>query len=451
MIIFDIGVLMATTGIWKITTRLDHVINYVTNIDKTINANSYKELHNMKEYEKLDCNTEELCYVSSINCSTHNAYKDMMFTKEQYNKKDKILGYHAFQSFKEGEISADKAHLIGLKLAEEMWGDRFEVIVTTHVNTNHIHNHFVINSVSFKDGKKYHDSHESYSIMRNISDSLCEEYGLSVVQKESSLKSKVNYDNYYKGYVSRDNYHTLTKADIDRAIGMAYSYNDFENIMLKMGYDINIRYGKISVRKEPYKKNIRIERAFGSDYTIEAIEKRIENTLLPRVPFLEELNSNNKQKVKFKKKSNTNKNMSKLFNYYCYLLKVYPQKNPRKFLSKELQKEVKEMDKISEQTKLLLNNKIKTYEQLLLYKENLDTDIKELSSKREYLWKKYNKTKGEDTRISIKEEINTISKTINLKKKELKLCNGIESRSNVIEKNIEEIENTTDREKDMLK
>ena len=286
MIIFDIGVLMATTGIWKITTRLDHVINYVTNIDKTINANSYKELHNMKEYEKLDCNTEELCYVSSINCSTHNAYKDMMFTKEQYNKKDKILGYHAFQSFKEGEISADKAHLIGLKLAEEMWGDRFEVIVTTHVNTNHIHNHFVINSVSFKDGKKYHDSHESYSIMRNISDSLCEEYGLSVVQKESSLKSKVNYDNYYKGYVSRDNYHTLTKADIDRAIGMAYSYNDFENIMLKMGYEINIRYGKISVRKEPYKKNIRIERAFGSDYSIEAIEKRIENTLLPRVPFL---------------------------------------------------------------------------------------------------------------------------------------------------------------------
>ena len=116
MIISDRDVLMATTGIWKITTRLDHVINYVTNIDKTINTNSYKELHNMKEYENLDCNTEELCYVSSINCSTHNAYKDMMFTKEQYNKKDKILGYHAFQSFKEGEISADKAHLIGLKL-----------------------------------------------------------------------------------------------------------------------------------------------------------------------------------------------------------------------------------------------------------------------------------------------------------------------------------------------
>ena len=104
---------MATTGIWKITTRLDHVIDYVTNIDKTINSSSYKELHNMKEYENLDCNTEELCYVSGINCSTHNAYKDMMFTKEQYNKKDKILGYHAFQSFKEGEISADKAHLIG--------------------------------------------------------------------------------------------------------------------------------------------------------------------------------------------------------------------------------------------------------------------------------------------------------------------------------------------------
>ena len=88
---------------------------------------------------------------------------------------------------------------------------------------------------------------------------------------------------------------------------------------------------------------------------------------------------------------------------------------------------------------------------MLLYKENLDTDIKELSSKREYLWKKYNRTKDNHIKISIKEEINAISKVINSKKEELKLCNGIESRSNVIEKNIEEIENTTDREKDILK
>ena len=99
----------------------------------------------------MDYNTEESCYISGINCLPHRAYKDMLQTKEIQGKKGGILGYHAFQSFEEGEIIADKAHLIGLKLAEEMWCDKYEVIVTTHQNTNHIHNHFVINSVLFVD------------------------------------------------------------------------------------------------------------------------------------------------------------------------------------------------------------------------------------------------------------------------------------------------------------
>lgn len=167
---------MATTGIWGITERLDHVIEYVMNLEKTGKKNSdYQELHKLSEYENLSYNTEESCYVFGINCLPETAYRDMMDTKQIWKKKDGILGYHAFQSFKKGELTPDQAHLIGLKLAEEMWGDRFEIIVTTHINTNHIHNHFVINSVSFKDGKKYHDCHETYAQLRHLSDSLCQE------------------------------------------------------------------------------------------------------------------------------------------------------------------------------------------------------------------------------------------------------------------------------------
>ena len=322
---------MATTGIWKIEKRLDHVINYIVNEEKTISSSSYQELHNLKEYENLDCNTEETCYVSGINCTPHTAYKDMMFTKEQYNKKNGILGYHAFQSFKEGEITPDKAHLIGLKLAEELWGDKYEVVVTTHVNTNHIHNHFVINSVSFVDGKKYHDCHETYALMRETSDALCQEYGLSVLDKKSNDKGKVKYSNYYKGYIAKSNYHTLAKQDLDRAIAMAYSYKDFENLMIKMGYEVITRYGKVSIRREPYKKNIRIERAFGIDYSIEEIEKRIENTIAPRVPFVEAYNPNNNPKKKSYKnyKKEKSKGIEGLYKYYCYLLKIYPKKYPK--------------------------------------------------------------------------------------------------------------------------
>lgn len=96
---------MATTGIWKVEKRLDHVIDYVINPEKTMKDGDYQELHKLDGYEKLNYETEEECFVSALNCSTHRPYKDMMLTKELYGKKSGILGYHAFQSFKEGEIT----------------------------------------------------------------------------------------------------------------------------------------------------------------------------------------------------------------------------------------------------------------------------------------------------------------------------------------------------------
>ena len=87
-----------------------------------------------------------------MNCSEIDPAKDMLWTKDCYDKKDGILAFHAYQSFKEGEITADIAHKIGVELANEMWSD-YEVVVATHQNTNHIHNHFIINSVSFITGK----------------------------------------------------------------------------------------------------------------------------------------------------------------------------------------------------------------------------------------------------------------------------------------------------------
>ena len=335
---------MATTGIWKVEKRLDHVIDYVINPEKTMKDGDYQELHKLDGYEKLNYETEEECFVSSLNCSTHRPYKDMMLTKELYGKKSGILGYHAFQSFKEGEITPTQAHLIGVKLAEEIWGDRFEVIVSTHTNCKHIHNHFVINSVSFKDGKKYHDSRETYALIREVSDTLCEEYGLSVV-KDKKVK-KVNYDNYYQSYSKKTNYHTFAKQDLDRAIGMAVSYKDFINIVEKMGYEIKERYGKLSIRRSPYKRNIRIERAFGSDYSIDNINSRIENTHLPRIPFIESYNNDYSYKKEYKK--NKAHGLYGLFKHYCYILKVYPIKYPRKVLPVNIRLDLNKMEEYEE-------------------------------------------------------------------------------------------------------
>ncbi len=441
---------MATTGIWKVSKRLDHVLDYVMNVEKTAregNAN-YQELHNFKEYENMNYNTEESCYVSGINCLPHRAYKDMMQTKKIHEKTGGILAYHAFQSFKEGEVTADQAHSIGLKLAEEMWGDKYEVIVTTHQNGKCIHNHFVINSVSFEDGKKYHDSNENYALMRSLSDSLCQEYGLSVVDKTKMKKGKVNYDNYYKGYVKKNNYHTMAQKDVDRAIAMAYSYKDFENIMVKMGYEIKNRYGKLSIRRDPFKKNIRIERAFGSNYSIESIEKRIEIESAPRVPFIEAYNPNNHKRKSYEKAVKQKAHgIYGLYKYYCYILKVYPRHYPKKILSPALRLEVEKMNEISEQTRLLVSHKIETHEQLLFYKDSVNNDVSELVARKHNLWIKHKRAKTESEKQLIRNEIDGITKELIPKRKEVKLCESIEKRLDVVKENIKEFEEEKGKER----
>ena len=441
---------MATTGIWKIEKRLDHVIDYVSNPEKTTKiSESYQELHKFSEYDDLNFNTEEGCYISGINCLPDDAYQDMMDTKAIWKKKDGVLGYHAFQSFVEGEVTADKAHLIGMKLAEEMWGDRFEVIVTTHINTNHIHNHFVINSVSFKDGKKFNNCNENYALLRHLSDSLCQEQGLSVLDNKKIKVNKVNYENFYQRYVKKNTYHSIARQDLDRAIGMAYSYKDFENIMIKMGYEIKNRYGKLSINRQPYKKNIRIERAFGSDYSIESIEKRIELETATRVPFIEAYNPANQKKTFEEHKKEKAHGIYGLYKYYCYILGVYTKDYPNKVLTPAMRVEVKKLDQISKQTQLLVNHKIETYQQLLFYKDTINQDIKDLSSKRENLWRKIKRTKDDNEKVLIRQEIDTLTKLLEPKRKEVVLCEGIEKRLGVVKENIKEFEE--DKEKGEMK
>lgn len=442
---------MATTSIWKIDSRLDHVIDYTTNIEKTLvygNSANYQELHNLSEYDKLNFDTESQLYVSSLNCSKETAYEEMMLTKKQYSKTDGILGFHAFQSFKEGEVTPEQAHEIGVKLAQEMWGDRFEVIVSTHFNTKHYHNHFVINSVSFKDGKKYYDNRVNYAKLRELSDSLCQEYGLSVLKEKPCKNSKINYANYYKKYTETDNYYTIAKKDIDRAIAMAYSYTDFENLLKAMDYEIIYR-GKniLSIRRDPYKKNIRIERSFGTEYSIKRIKERIDEEKTIRIPFIEEYGIKKpKRFVPYHKKKH--KGLYSLFIHYCYLLKVFPKKYPRKPLPAYIRVDIKEMDSISKQTELLVKNKIVTDEQFLLFKQEKEKNLDNLLKEREDLWKEYNKSKNNKDKRDIRLKIDSLYKVINAFKYELKLCDLIEERSTKIKNNIKNFEENKQRGKD---
>ena len=271
---------MATTSLWKVDKRLDHVINYATDEEKTKKDNHENEGGNFDSIEKLltyatnPDKTEKLFYTTGINCRVDNAVKEMQFIKKLYGKEKGILAFHGYQSFKEGEVTPEIAHEIGVRLAEEMWGDRFQVVVSTHLNTKHLHNHFVINSVSFKDGYKYYSNYENTALLRKTSDELCEEYGLSVLE-EKKCKSGINFENFYKKHIQESDYHKEVKEDLDYAIKNSYTTKDFHRILESMGYHYYYRAGKLSVRREPYKRNIRVERAFGEEYSAESITKRI--------------------------------------------------------------------------------------------------------------------------------------------------------------------------------
>ncbi len=447
---------MATTKIWKVIKRMDHVINYATNEEKTRAielTGNYEiivdDLRSVIDYARNSDKTEKEYYVSGVNCEPESAYEEMEDTKKFYHKEDKILAFHAYQSFAEEEVSPELAHKIGVELANEMWGDRFQVIVTTHLNTKHVHNHLVLNSVSFKDGLKYYDNHTNYAKMRHISDELCREYGLSVI-KEKPTKKKMNYDNFYKKSLYTDNYSNNAKRDLDLAIRQAYSYDDFLYLMKKLDYEITFRANKISIRKEPYKRNIRIERRYGENYTIENIKRRILEEQAVRVPFIESVYNYRKVKYPFAKrhKRAKAKGFVALYYHYCYLLKVFPSNIPQQKLPASIRADVSRMEELSNEARFLHAHNIKTLDDLINYKDETNYKINELLSQRERLWARRKLSKDGNEMHKIAEEISSLNDKIIKLRKKVELCEDIKIRVPKIEENLTELDTQEELEKE---
>jgi hypothetical protein len=116
---------------WAVHCRLDHLVDYVSNAEKTENPN-FSDLHDVLEYAGNKDKTEQKYFVSGINCQPESAYSAMSEALKMSDKKLRVLAYHGYQSFAEGEVTAETAHEIGVKLAQELWGERFQVIVATH-------------------------------------------------------------------------------------------------------------------------------------------------------------------------------------------------------------------------------------------------------------------------------------------------------------------------------
>lgn len=171
-------------------------------------------------------------FVSALNCkSAETAFAAMRRTKEKFCKTGGVLGYHFIQSFAPGEVTPEQAHEIGCEFARRLFGEDFEVVVGTHLDKAHPHNHIIVNSVSRIDGHKYHSSPESYyNDVRGTSDELCRENNLSVIAPRGKGK---HYAEWKAEQVGKPTVRGVIRADIDTIIQQAYTYDSFLMLLRK--------------------------------------------------------------------------------------------------------------------------------------------------------------------------------------------------------------------------
>lgn len=448
---------MATTSIWSVKGWLGKLVIYVENPNKTTNPQYYEKaeltekqaqtLLDVIDYAADPSKTDSAIhdeniethqqFVTGINCLPTTARDEMQAVKKRFGKEDGVIAYHGYQSFAPGEADPKTAHEIGIRLAKELWGEKYQVVVATHLDKeNHLHNHFVVNTVSFVDGIRYHRTGKDYHDMQVASDNLCREYGLSVIENIQYGKSK-HYGEWKAEQEQRPTWRGFIKADIDEAIRMSLTERQFFRHLEEKGYEIKI--GKdISVRPQGKERFVRLMRNFGEEYSIENIRRRILSQHIPEKPLAEPERKNRHYRMQGSMKS-TRKitGFRALYFHYCYKLGIFPKDRPqnRKRLHFLLREDLLKLNNISQEVRLLVRHKIDTAEQLSLYKNGLEVQIEKLSAERKALYKKQRTVKCQsDPKLAeaVKKEIDGLTEQLKNLRREVHLCDDIAQRSGVI-------------------
>lgn len=455
---------MATTSIWRVKGWLGKVVVYVENPDKTTNPKFYtdedmteqdgQELSDVIRYAVNSRKTQkadnEDCavvhrFVSGINCSPSTARDEMLAVKKRFGKENGTVAYHGYQSFAPGEATPEMAHEIGMKLAARLWGDRYQVIVATHLDKeNHLHNHFVLNTVSFVDGIKYHRTKKDYHDMQTVSDELCREYRLSVIENPQYGKAK-QYGEWRAEQEQRPTWRGLIRADIDEAIRQSMTERQFFDNLRKKGYEVKI--GKdISVRPPGKERFVRLMRNFGEDYSLDNIRRRILSQSRPvRKKPEQKPEILRVRLVGSLKTARKLTGFRALYVHYCYLLGIFPKNRPqqsRKRLHFLLGEDLLKLDAITAETRLLIGHRIDTAEQLFCYRDEVNGKIEALTSDRKQLYKAQRTAavkSDPEKAAEVKAQIAALSKELTSLRKEVVLCNSIAERSGVIQEKIKAV------------
>ena len=411
--------------------------------------------------------TEHQLYVTGFHCDPETACMSMELTKRLWEQPtDKgVLAYHIIQSFSPGEATPDQVHEIGCEFARRFLADRFECTVSTHLDKGHLHNHIVVNSVSYADGKMFRNNFDTYYHgIRQVSDELCRENRLSVIETDGKGKS---YDEWLSGQAGKPTIRGMVRKDVEQAIAAADSFDGFITELQNMGY--TVKYGPrvehMAVRHKDAQRNIRIDRL---DPRFSETALREYYRQLHRMPteMQQEYRQENApakpkwQPTELKPTVRRARYLGKLprrypkvsgfmacYYHYCALLrKAYHGKSTKRcyFLLRE---DFLLFSRYQQQTKFLWENHIETMDELLAYKENAEAQIQQLARQRKVLYRQ----KREPERAARDEKIKSLTQQMKALRHEVYICSDIETDAAEVQEKLRQAELAAQEERNEVK
>ena len=454
---------MAVTKIWTIHegSNIKQVLDYAANEGKTVlniqvetdetydlqerqqfqdvidhTMTGYQDenddMANVLDYAARSTKTEQKKYVSAINCSPERARDQMMLTKTHYHKQNGILLWHGYQSFKPGEVTPEEAHKIGMELAQNLWGEDYEILVCTHLDREHIHNHFVINSVSFRTGKKLD---VRWKDMARESDRLCRQYEKSVIENPQ-VKGK-HYAEYQAEQEGRPTWTTAIKQDIDECILQSRNMQEFLKNLKSRGYTIKAGAKYFTLKPPGKERFVRIDRRLGEAYSLVGIENQIEeNVKAGRYRMPEEKMA---RKIYTSRPRYTVTGYKALYIRYCYMLGVFSGKHmTAKQVNYLYREDLTRMHKIRKETQFICRNKIETLQDVTDAEFELQQDLKRYQNEKQYVINRLRLASGDD-KAFLDEKRDYLSDKIKDCRKKLYWCKDIKENSQRMKDKVQKV------------
>ena len=346
-----------------------------------------KHLKRSLDYVMNPEKTQDGRLVGAINCQVDSAFEQMKATKRKFGKVDKRQGYHIILSFKEDEVNPDTAFEITRRFVEEYLGKSYEAVYVVHDNTAHVHSHIVFNSVSFVDGKKYrYEKGDWAKYIQPITNKLCQEYGLSIIDvddgsKEKEHESYKDWSEYREGsFVWAD----MIKRDLDSCILQAGNYEQFLELLSDKGYEV--KQGKYLAVKPQGMTRFRRCKTLGDMYSDEVIRERIEKE---DISFYREQQKEVQPVLcKCMVRRYRRAKMSGLQKrYYAKLYRIGKLKKKPYSQVWKYRDDIRKMHKLQEQYLFLVRHKIESAEELVSVLDNLTDKKKEASKEKSKTYK----------------------------------------------------------------